>query len=77
MRKSSMLETYIPWAESRGVQFLPNMTAVSFVCSGPDKRIADHVILRAGNGSLKKIRVNKADSCAGGRHCEQSFSHAQ
>jgi hypothetical protein len=72
MRKRSMLETFIPWSESRGVQFLPNMTAVNFVCS-KNLRTADQVILRAANGSLKKIQVNKAIIVAGGAIASSHF----
>jgi choline dehydrogenase-like flavoprotein len=72
MRKRSMLETYIPWAESRAVRFVSNMTAVRFVCSG-NKRIADQVILRSGNGSLRKIRVNKAIIVAAGAIASSHF----
>ena len=73
MRKRSMLETYIPWSESRGVRFVSNMTAVRFVCSGPDKKIADQVILRAGNGSLRKIRVKKAIVVSAGAIASSHF----
>src|SRR5664279_1667051 len=72
MRKRSMLETFIPWSESRGVQFLPNMTALNFICSKNSHR-ADQVILRASNGSLKKIRVNKAIVVAGGAIASSHF----
>ena len=72
MRKRSMLETYIPWAESRGVQFLPNMTAVNFVCAA-NKRVADQVILRSASGSLKKVKVKKAIIVAGGAIASSHF----
>jgi choline dehydrogenase-like flavoprotein len=72
MRKRSMLETYIPWSESRGVQILPNTTAVNFICS-KNAGTADQVILRAANGSLKKIRVNKAIVVAGGAIASSHF----
>ncbi|MGZ3822448.1 MAG: GMC family oxidoreductase N-terminal domain-containing protein, partial [Mucilaginibacter sp.] len=42
MRKRSMLETYIPWSEARGVKVVSNMTAVRF--SSKNNR-ADSVIL--------------------------------
>jgi choline dehydrogenase-like flavoprotein len=72
MRKRSMLETYIPWSESRGVRYASNMTAVRFICSG-NKRTADQVILRAGNGSLQKIKVNKAIIVAAGAIASSHF----
>jgi hypothetical protein len=72
MRKRSMLETYIPWSESRGVQFLPNSTAVRFICS-KDRAVADQVILRAADGSLKKVKVNRAVVVAGGAIASSHF----
>ena len=72
MRKRSMLETYIPWSESKKVQFLPNMTAVNFICS-ENKQKADQVILRSANGSLKKVIVRKAIIVAGGAIASSHF----
>jgi choline dehydrogenase-like flavoprotein len=73
MRKRSMLETYIPWSESRGVLFSSNMTAVRFVCSGGNKRFADQVILRADNGSLQKVTVKKAIIVSAGAIASSHF----
>ncbi len=72
MRKRSMLETYIPWSESRGVKFVPNMTAVRFI-SSKNKNIADQVILRASNGSIRKIKINKAIIVSGGAIASSHF----
>ncbi len=72
MRKRSMLETYIPWSESRGVRYASNMTAVRFISSGKN-RTADQVILRAGNGSLQKIKVNKAIIVSAGAIASSHF----
>lgn len=64
MRKRSMLETYLPWAEGRGVQIASEITAVRF--SGKTSRRADEVILRTSLGTLKRVRVNKAVIVSGG-----------
>ena len=72
MRKRTMLETYIPWSESRAVKFVSNMTAVRFICT-TNKRTADQVILRAGNGSLRKIKVNKAIIVSAGAIASSHF----
>jgi hypothetical protein len=64
MQKRSMLETFIPWSESRGVQVVSNMMAVGFT-SGPDGK-ADTVVLRAENGKMTSVKVKKAVIVAGG-----------
>lgn len=64
MRKRSMLETYIPWSEARGVKVIANLTAVRFTSS--DKHRADAVILRSDNGHLTRVKVRKAVLLAGG-----------
>lgn len=75
MRKRSMLETYIPWAESAGkdgkgsgleppgARVVSNTTAVRFVSEG--KR-ASAVILRTASGDLRTVRIRKAVIVAGG-----------
>jgi choline dehydrogenase-like flavoprotein len=75
MRKRSMLETYIPWAESAGkggrksemeppgIRVVSNTTAVRFHSDG---RHADTVMLRTATGDLKTVRVKKAVIVAGG-----------
>lgn len=63
LQKRSMLETYIPWAISRGVQLVPDTTVEGFDTEGPK---ATHVILRAGNGRLSRVKVNKAVILAAG-----------
>ena len=68
MRKRSMLETFIPWAEARGVKIVSNVTAVRFVASagkGTSQK-AESVILRADNGQLTTVNVKKAVIMAGG-----------
>jgi choline dehydrogenase-like flavoprotein len=63
VRKRSMLETYVPWAEARGVQVVGEMSAVRFLAQG---RRATEVLLRTDIGGLKRVRVKKAVISAGG-----------
>jgi choline dehydrogenase-like flavoprotein len=72
MRKRSMLETYIPWSESRGVKYVSNMTAVRFIPSATGTK-ADAVLLRADNGALKKVIVKKGVIVAGGVIASSQF----
>ncbi|HLG32101.1 MAG TPA: GMC family oxidoreductase N-terminal domain-containing protein, partial [Ignavibacteriaceae bacterium] len=65
MRKRSMLETYIPWAEARGTRVVSNITAVRFVPS-PQGNRAEYVILRTDNGNLQRVKIRKALIIAGG-----------
>ncbi|MEP6613304.1 MAG: GMC family oxidoreductase N-terminal domain-containing protein [Mucilaginibacter sp.] len=71
MRKRSMLETYIPWSEARGVKVITNMTAVRFTTN--ENNVADCVILRADNGTLSKVKVRKAIIVAGGAVASSHF----
>ncbi len=61
--KRSMLETYIPWAEARGVDFIPLSDAVSFTHSGSR---ADSVLVRSVGGGLHRIRIRKGLIISGG-----------
>jgi choline dehydrogenase-like flavoprotein len=70
MRKRSMLETYIPWAESLGVQFLPETSAVRFAADG---RHANAVLLRTDLGHQQWVTVNKAVVVAGGVLASSQF----
>lgn len=63
LRKRSMLETYIPWAEARGVNIISNMTALNLVMENGK---ASAINLRTENGEIKKVKVNKAVIIAGG-----------
>jgi len=63
MRKRSMLETYLPWAEARGAQVISETTAVRFIADG--KR-AKSVMLRTSMGRIETVNVNKAVIVAGG-----------
>jgi choline dehydrogenase-like flavoprotein len=63
LTKRTMLETYIPWSEARGVKIISNTTGVKFFA---DEKKATHVLLRMDNGDLKRVKVNKAVIVAGG-----------
>jgi hypothetical protein len=65
LRKRSMLETYLPWAEARGVQIIGEVSAVRFLTDASGKR-ADAVMLRSSAGDLKNVKVRKAVIVAGG-----------
>lgn len=71
MRKRSMLETYIPWSESRGVKIISNLTAVRFTAGIEGS--ADSVMLRTGNGEVRKLKVKKAVIVAGGAVASSHF----
>jgi len=71
MRKRSMLETYIPWAEAKGIKVVSNMTAVRFIAGS--QRKAEYVLLRANNGLLTKVKVRKAVIVAGGTIASSHF----
>lgn len=64
-RKRSMLETYLPWAEARGVAITSETTAVCLLPSQSGQR-ADGVLLRSSMGRLHAVRVRKAVIVAGG-----------
>ena len=61
--KRSMLETYVPWSEARGVCVVPNATAVSMDISNGR---ATSVLVSTGGGDLKRIRVKRSVVVAGG-----------
>jgi hypothetical protein len=65
LRKRSMLETYLPWAEARGVQIIGDTSAVRFLTNSNGKR-AHAVMLRNNMGGLKHVKVRKAIIVAGG-----------
>jgi hypothetical protein len=65
LRKLSMLETYLPWAEGRGVKIVSNVSGVNFIPSASNHH-AEAVLVRTRSGELKKIKVNKAVIAAGG-----------
>ncbi|MEO8446442.1 MAG: GMC family oxidoreductase N-terminal domain-containing protein [bacterium] len=61
--KRTMLETYIPWSESKNVNVISNTTGLKFIAN---KGKAEYVILRLDNGDLKKVKINKALIVSGG-----------
>ena len=63
MHKRSMLETYIPWSEARGVKVVSNTIVAGFTTNG--SRV-EYVVLRASNGKLTRVKVKKAVIIAGG-----------
>ncbi len=65
LRKRSMLETYLPWAEARGVKIVSETTALRCVKDSSGKR-AEAVLLRTSQGHTKRVRVRKAVIASGG-----------
>jgi choline dehydrogenase-like flavoprotein len=65
IRKRSMLETYIPWAEARGVRFVPAHTVVQVLKDDTGKRI-NRVVVASSTGEVKIVRVKKAVVLSGG-----------
>jgi hypothetical protein len=61
--KRTVLETYIPWSEARGVQYVPNVTAVDFAVT---KRRVESASVQTIGGHTQRIRIRKAlIICAG------------
>ncbi len=71
-RKRSMLETYIPWSEARGVKVVSDTSAVRFITDCAGKR-AEYVLLRDNVGNLKRVRVHKAVILSGGVIATSNF----
>jgi hypothetical protein len=61
--KRSVLETYIPWAEARGVKFVPCCTAVQIARSG---QRAESVLIHSLGGDVGRVKIGKALIVAGG-----------
>jgi choline dehydrogenase-like flavoprotein len=74
MRKMSVLETYLPWAQSRGVQVLPNTGAVKceYEERGGRKKITGIVVHRP-DGTFARIGVRKGAVVAGGAIASSRF----
>lgn len=66
MRKLSVLETYIPWAQAHGVLVFPNVGLVKCETEGADAKKISGVIVRNPNGDFQRIRVRKAVILAAG-----------
>jgi choline dehydrogenase-like flavoprotein len=75
LRKLSALETYLPWAESRGVVIHSNVDAVKCetqpVREGGKK--VTSVLVRRQGGEFKRVRVRKAAILAGGAIASSRF----
>lgn len=71
MLKRSMLETYLPWSEARGVELVSNMTAMRFHASQGGR--VESVVLRSGSGGLFTVKVRKAVIVAGGALASSHF----
>lgn len=54
MRKRSMLETYIPWAEANGVKIVCNVSAVKFEYK--DGKV-NNLLLRTNIGTYKNLKI--------------------
>ena len=74
LRKLSTLETYIPWAQSRGVTIVPNTGAVKCETEGTGarKRVTS-IIVRSGHGEYRKIKIRKALVLSGGAIASSRF----
>ncbi len=70
VRKRSMLETYVPWAEAHGATTIGNLSAVRFVAQN---RRATGLMVRTSLGALKTIRVRKAVIVSGGVIASSNF----
>jgi len=74
MRKMSVLETYIPWAQALGVKVFPNVGAVKSETEtrGEKKRI-NNITVRLPNGEFKKIKIKKAAIVSAGAIASSRF----
>ncbi len=66
MRKLSVLETYIPWAQAHGALVAPNAGLVKCEAAGANLKKITSVIVRNANGDFQRIRVRKAAIIAAG-----------
>jgi choline dehydrogenase-like flavoprotein len=74
LRKLSVLETYIPWAQANGVQVFSNTGAVQCETNSNGKtKTANAVIVRKQNGEFQKIRIRKALIVAAGAIASSRF----
>jgi len=74
LRKRSMLETYLPWAEARGAQIVSDTSAVRFVTGGGDRaKRATAVLLRSVTGTPYRVRVERAVIVAAGAVASSHF----
>lgn len=74
LRKLSTLETYIPWAQKRGVTIVPNTGAVSCETEGTGSRKrVTALTVRTGHGEYRKIKIRKALIVSGGAIASSRF----
>jgi choline dehydrogenase-like flavoprotein len=74
MRKLSVLETYIPWAQAEGIKVLSGVAAVQCdtETAGGKKRVTG-VIVRTRAGGFRRIRIRKSLIVAGGAIASSRF----
>ncbi|TNF24208.1 MAG: GMC family oxidoreductase [Deltaproteobacteria bacterium] len=73
LRKRSMLETYIPWAEGLGAQVVSETSAVRFHTDPREPGRATRVTLRRTDGALHDVTVAKAVIVAAGTIASSHF----
>jgi choline dehydrogenase-like flavoprotein len=74
LRKLSVLETYIPWAQAHGVQVFSGVGAVRCDTHGKyDHKRVSSIIVRNAGGSYSKIHVRKAVILAAGAIASSRF----
>jgi choline dehydrogenase-like flavoprotein len=71
MQKRSMLETFLPWSEARGVKIVSNLMAARFVAD--ENRRATEVHLLNTDGTFVCVKVKKAVLVAGGAVASSHF----
>jgi choline dehydrogenase-like flavoprotein len=74
LRKLSVLETYIPWAQANGVQVYSGVGAVRCETHGKyDHKRVTSVVVRTSGGEYRKIHVRKAVVVAAGAIASSRF----
>lgn len=72
LRKRTMLETYLPWAEARGAKIVSGMSAIGYAADGRDRR-AESVWLRTSTGEQTRVIVRRAVIVAAGAIASSHF----
>lgn len=74
MRKMSVLETYIPWAQALGVKVFSNMGAVQCETeTHGEKKKVKNIIVRQSNGEFRRIKIRKAVIVSAGAVASSRF----
>ncbi len=61
LRKLSVLETYLPWAQAHGVRVVPNTGAVQCETEPVgDRKVVTGLIVRTPRGTYRRVKVRKA-----------------